>query len=114
MKNLSNAQKIIFATIVPLILLVIALAIMDDISSWNDFEDVWLVWVILLIVVLWLELKLFSSNNTKLFDLSKFDVKKYIIRIFWVSLILFFVFSVLFVLLAGRHVRILPAARYLF
>lgn len=67
-KKLNSTQKLIVAISVPSVLLVITLAIADDIGGYGgpfDIEDTWLVWVIYLTVVGYFEFKLFSQTKSE-------------------------------------------------
>ncbi len=101
-------KKLMISIFVPLVLLILALGIMDDISYWDEFEDVWLVWVIYLTIVFIFEWKFIGRdfsfkdttssnvNNQVLSNKMKLKIKKItkysiysILAIFLITLILF-------------------------
>jgi len=61
-----NFKIFLIALFVPLVLLVIALSIMDGISYWDEFEDVWLIWIIYLTIVFFFEWKFLGKINVKM------------------------------------------------
>ncbi len=65
MSNQANPKRTLIAIFVPIILLVMALAIMDGVGSyWDEFAEIWLIWVIYLTIVFIFEWKFLAFGET--------------------------------------------------
>ena len=66
--NLNPIQRIILAIIVPIVVLIMSLAIADEVSGggyrfFRDMDETWFVWVVAFCIIGFIEYKLFDSKS---------------------------------------------------
>ena len=80
--NDSKIKKISFAISLIAIYLIITLAITENISRWNDFEDNWWWWLLFIILSQLTVIQIFKTQETSIFPsiINKFKIKKNLIK----------------------------------
>lgn len=75
-------KKISFAISLILIYLIITIAITENISRWNDFEDNWWCWLLFIILSQLTLIQIFKTQETSLISSisHKFKSKKTLIK----------------------------------